>query len=751
MGLRDFRKLKKLGAGSFGNVYKVRRLKDGETYALKEVDMRRLSMREKEDAVNEIRLLASMRHHNIVRYCEAFLEKDKLYIVLEFARFGDLSDMVKKQQTRRKYFSERKVMILFLQICKALSHLHSHKILHRDLKPQNIFVGDDGALKLGDFGCSKLLDRVMLARTQVGTPYYMSPEIFDNKRYNAKSDVWALGCILYELASLKVPFKARTLPQLARKVATSKTPLIPSVYSSNLRRLAKALLAKDPSRRPSLRQILRLSFVQEFIEGNRSDLDPPKDVTPTKMKLLQTIVVPKEGGRKAMRAMSFPESHYPRGRPQSSPAKPLPAKIKIARVRSESYGLPHIGRGVAGRLAREALYVKGTSPLKKRPGYKDPKVRRAIKWEQQRDAYAVKYAGAYPKKIIKERRMRVKARKPHVRPDREACAEDLDETRPDIVICLHANRSGTMLDLIAERRDEGQKNAFVPVILILGGTDVNVFAARGKEQERLLRKRCASSTAVVRFTEAMDIVPSLKTCARVLTIPQGVLIPGFSKDEAREAATIFSKWSRGGRRKVLLLLAGLRPVKDVLYVVDAVEKAFGKSGSFVLAVCGPRLDEAYAETVAEKTRGMCAVKLLDGGVSHPIASRLIAMSAAVVNTSISEGSSGVLLEAMALGVPVLARDIVANRKTLAQAVGGSDDVSNQSTDSIRTSNVDFIGPGALFRGPKGFVDAVRRVFREDDPIALARRERMSSIGRDSARRMALSEIAGWKHVMRCPG
>ncbi len=237
MGFKDFTRLKKLGAGSYGSVYKVRREKDGEIYALKEVNLRALSAREREDAVNEIRLLASMHHHNVVRYCEAFVEKDNLYIVLEFAKHGDLAGIIKKQQEKRTYFTEKQVMTFFVQTCLALQYLHKHKILHRDLKPGNIFVGEEGRLKLGDFGCSKLLNRVRMARTQVGTPYYMSPELWNSQRYDEKSDVWALGCILFELAALKPPFRARSLPELARKVADCKTPLIPSSFSPELRKL----------------------------------------------------------------------------------------------------------------------------------------------------------------------------------------------------------------------------------------------------------------------------------------------------------------------------------------------------------------------------------------------------------------------------------------------------------------------------------------------------------------------------------
>lgn len=351
MGLHDFRKLKKLGSGSYGSVYKVRRLKDGEIYAMKVVNLRHLAIREREDAVNEIRLLASMHHHNVVRYCEAFVEREKLYIVLEFAKYGDLSGVIKKQTERRQYFSEKQVLAFFVQLCQALRYLHRHNILHRDLKPQNVFVGDDGRLKLGDFGCSKLLDRVMLARTQVGTPYYMSPEIWKSRRYDDKSDVWSLGCILYELASLRVPFKATSLPELAKRVRCSKTPVIPSSFSSELRRLARSMLAKEPSQRPSLDDIMKTPIIQRFADINRDRLAAPTDATPTKMNLLRTIVVPKDS--KAMRKLAFPASRYPKGRPQSSPARkrPIPKKIN-PHVRANVRGLPHIGRGVSDRVLK---------------------------------------------------------------------------------------------------------------------------------------------------------------------------------------------------------------------------------------------------------------------------------------------------------------------------------------------------------------------------------------------------------------
>ena len=114
--------------------------------------------------------------------------------------------------------------------------------MHRDLKPKNIFITEGHKIRLGDFGCSKLLKRGSLARTQIGTPYYMSPEIFANRRYNEASDMWAVGCIVYELTTAKPPFQASDIKGLSRKVQYNKTPRLPSHYSSELNNLVHRLL-----------------------------------------------------------------------------------------------------------------------------------------------------------------------------------------------------------------------------------------------------------------------------------------------------------------------------------------------------------------------------------------------------------------------------------------------------------------------------------------------------------------------------
>ena len=163
-----------------------------------------------------------MSHSNITMYIESFVEGSKLYIVMEHADGGDLSTLISNKRNSGTRWSEEEVMRMFVQICLALNHVHEKNILHRDLKSQNIFLTSKGLVKLGDFGIAKVLDATDgQAQTQIGTPYYLSPEICDSRPYGRKSDVWSLGCILFELISLELPFQANSLPALIVKVITS--------------------------------------------------------------------------------------------------------------------------------------------------------------------------------------------------------------------------------------------------------------------------------------------------------------------------------------------------------------------------------------------------------------------------------------------------------------------------------------------------------------------------------------------------
>jgi NIMA (never in mitosis gene a)-related kinase len=136
-------------------------------------------------------------------------------------------------------------------MAKGLKSLHDMSILHRDLKSANIFLNRDGTLKMGDLNVSKVAKYGGLLFTQTGTPYYASPEVWKDQPYDFKSDIWSLGCVLYEMISLKPPFEAKDMDHLYKKVLSGQYPPIPSIYSKDLGGALASLLQVVPAKRPS--------------------------------------------------------------------------------------------------------------------------------------------------------------------------------------------------------------------------------------------------------------------------------------------------------------------------------------------------------------------------------------------------------------------------------------------------------------------------------------------------------------------
>lgn len=190
---------------------------------------------------------------------------------------GDLTSKIK--QAKGSFLSESQIIDWFTQICLAMKHVHDRLILHRDLKCQNIFLTKDGMIKLGDFGIAIVLDHTRAkAKTMVGTPYYLSPEIIENQPYSFKSDVWSMGVVLYELCALKPPFDAENIPKLALKICAGNYNPIPRHYSKELRGLVASLLSRNPDHRPSIHQILSRQNNKSFlIFSRRNALDHKQD------------------------------------------------------------------------------------------------------------------------------------------------------------------------------------------------------------------------------------------------------------------------------------------------------------------------------------------------------------------------------------------------------------------------------------------------------------------------------------------
>ncbi|KAJ8397487.1 hypothetical protein AAFF_G00437630 [Aldrovandia affinis] len=257
-------KVNKIGEGSFGKAILVKSKEDGKQYVIKEIGISRMSNKEREESRKEVAVLANMSHPNIVQYRESFEESGCLYIVMDYCEGGDLFRRINAQ--KGALFPEEQILDWFVQICLALKHVHDRKILHRDIKSQNIFLTKDGTVQLGDFGIARVLNStVELARTCIGTPYYLSPEICENKPYNNKSDIWALGCVLYEMCTLKHAFEAGNMKNLVLKIIRGSYPPVSPHYSLELRCLMGLLFKRSPRERPSVITILHKPFLSRRI------------------------------------------------------------------------------------------------------------------------------------------------------------------------------------------------------------------------------------------------------------------------------------------------------------------------------------------------------------------------------------------------------------------------------------------------------------------------------------------------------
>ncbi|XP_039099606.1 serine/threonine-protein kinase Nek4 isoform X5 [Hyaena hyaena] len=274
MPLAAYCYLRVVGRGSYGEVTLVRHRRDGRQYVIKKLNLRNASSRERRAAEQEAQLLSQLKHPNIVTYKESWEGGDGLlYIVMGFCEGGDLYRKLKEQKGR--LLPESQVVEWFVQIAMALQYLHEKHILHRDLKTQNVFLTRTNIIKVGDLGIARVLENQCdMASTLIGTPYYMSPELFSNKPYNYKSDVWALGCCVYEMATLKHAFNAKDMNSLVYRIIEGKLPPMPKDYSPELAELIRTMLSKRPEERPSVRSILRQPYIKRqislFLEATKA-------------------------------------------------------------------------------------------------------------------------------------------------------------------------------------------------------------------------------------------------------------------------------------------------------------------------------------------------------------------------------------------------------------------------------------------------------------------------------------------------
>ena len=259
-----YKEIRFVGKGSYGQCHLVQNRTTGRYFIMKRISLG-VGAQVAQEIRNEASILQKVGqgHPNICQYEASFINNGEFCIVMPYYKGGDMQRMIRFRQTNGKPFTSETILDYVLQMCLGLAHIHKKNVIHRDIKPSNIFVTRANVLKIGDFGISKSLQRADdLTQTNVGTPYYISPEKLRGKPYGSKSDMWALGCLVYELCTFTPPFRGRDMNSLSANILRSKTPRVPTKYGKFIDVLVRALLQKDPEKRPSAERLLRTRAMQ---------------------------------------------------------------------------------------------------------------------------------------------------------------------------------------------------------------------------------------------------------------------------------------------------------------------------------------------------------------------------------------------------------------------------------------------------------------------------------------------------------
>ena len=325
MSLSNFELGKQLGKGSFGSVCIVTRKQDRKIYAMKRVNLSNSPKNEIEAALNEIRLLYSLNHPNIIGYKEAIYDAPSLTlnIVMEFADGGDLLKKIEYNKKNHLRFDENIIWEWIIQLLNGVLYLHTNHIMHRDLKSANIFLMKNGVLKIGDLNVSKL-SKNSYARTKTGTPFYLAPEVWEDRPYDYKCDIWSLGCIIYELCALTPPFRGTNFKDLYNNIKNGYYIPISSDYSNDLKQIISKMLITNPNKRLSANDLINCEIIQNRIKNN------PKKDNIKKISLIGTIKMPrnlKDIGR------VLPHERYQMG--ENDPYETMKKTIKLMGNKNE--------------------------------------------------------------------------------------------------------------------------------------------------------------------------------------------------------------------------------------------------------------------------------------------------------------------------------------------------------------------------------------------------------------------------------